>query len=84
MLFGSLSKEVVVIMHTVETVTLSPEFQITIPPKTCESVGLRSGAKLEMIVYDDRIELIPTKRMKSFRGIAKGINTNSARETDRL
>ena len=71
-------------MLTIETVTLSPEFQITIPPKACERAGLQSGAKMEIIVYDGRIELIPTKRMKSFRGIAKGINTNSVREADRL
>ena len=71
-------------MSTLETVTLSPEFQITIPPKTCERVGLQCGARLELIVYDGRIELIPTKKMKSFRGIAKGINTDFIREEDRL
>lgn len=71
-------------MHTIATVTLSPEYQITIPPQTCERIGLQSGAELEIIVYDGRIELIPTKKMKSFRGIARGINTNSVREEDRL
>ena len=71
-------------MYSIETVTLSSENQITLPPKTCERAGLRSGAKLEIIVYDGRIELIPTKKMKSFRGIAKGINTSLVREADRL
>jgi AbrB family looped-hinge helix DNA binding protein len=67
-----------------ETVTLSSDYQITIPPKTREIFGLQSGEKLEMTVYDGRIELVPVRFIKSFRGIAKGIDTNFEREKDRL
>ena len=71
-------------MRSTEIVTLSSDFQIPIPPKTCEIFGLQSGEKLEMTAYDGRIELIPIKRMESFRGIAKGIDTTCERDDDRL
>ncbi|MDR1137243.1 MAG: AbrB/MazE/SpoVT family DNA-binding domain-containing protein [Synergistaceae bacterium] len=71
-------------MPYVETVILSPDFQIAIPPKACEIVGLLSGEKIEIIAYDGRIELIPAKKMESFRGIAKSIDTSYERGHDRL
>ena len=71
-------------MHSTEIVTISSDFQIAIPPRTCEVFGLQSGEKLEMTAYDGRIELVPVKQMNSFRGIAKGINTACERDDDRL
>ncbi|MDR1916881.1 MAG: AbrB/MazE/SpoVT family DNA-binding domain-containing protein [Synergistaceae bacterium] len=71
-------------MNSTEIVTLSSDFQINIPPKTCAILGLQSGEKLEVIASEGRIELIPIKQIKAFRGIAKGINTNFEREKDRL
>ena len=71
-------------MRSTEIVTLSSDFQIAIPPKTCEIFGLHSGEKLEMTAYDGRIELTRFKPMKSFRGIAKGIDTVVERDDDRL
>jgi hypothetical protein len=71
-------------MYPIETVTLSSDFQIAISEKTCAFVGFQSGEKLDMIAYDKRIELIPSQQMKSFRGIAKGVNTCIEREDDRL
>jgi bifunctional DNA-binding transcriptional regulator/antitoxin component of YhaV-PrlF toxin-antitoxin module len=76
--------EVFIIMPYVESVTLSPDFQIAIPRKTCEIAGLLAGEKIEIIAYDGRIELIPTKKMRSFRGIAKDIDTSFERDNDRL
>jgi AbrB family looped-hinge helix DNA binding protein len=73
-----------VLMQTIETVTLSSKFQIVIPKKTRETVGLQSGEKLKIIAYDGRIELIPVKPMKSFRGIAKGIDMQIERDEDRI
>ena len=71
-------------MRSTEIVTLSSDFQIAIPQKTCEIFGLCSGEKLEMTTYEGRIELTPVKQMKSFRGIAKGISTAVERDDDRL
>jgi AbrB family looped-hinge helix DNA binding protein len=74
----------VVAMKSTEIVTLSSDFQINIPPTTCAILGLQSGEKLEVITREGKIELIPMKPMKAFRGIAKGIDTNFEREKDRL
>jgi len=65
------------------TVTVSPKFQVVIPKEIRESMGLVSGQKIQIITYQNRIELIPIKPMKKMRGFLKGINTDVARDDDR-
>ena len=67
-----------------ETVTISTKYQIVIPKKAREAIYLQSGEKLNVITYDGRIELIPVKPMKSFRGIAAGIDVQFDRSEDRV
>ena len=71
-------------MQNMETVTISTKYQIVIPKKAREAIGLQSGEKLKIMTYDGRIELIPVKPMKSFRGIAAGIDTQFDRGEDRV
>ena len=66
-----------------ETVTLSPKFQVVIPKATRESLNLIAGQKVKVIVYENRIELIPVRSMKKMRGFLKGIDTSVPREDDR-
>ena len=66
------------------TVTVSPEFQIVIPKEIREAMKIKSGQKIQMITYGDRIELIPIKPMKEMRGFLKGINTDVARDSNRV
>ena len=66
------------------TATLSPKFQIAIPKKIREILGLDSGVKFEIIPYDDRIELIPVKPARALKGLLKGMDTTIEREKDRL
>ena len=42
-----------------QTVTISPKFQIVIPKEIRESLQLSPGQKVQTIIYDGRIELIP-------------------------
>lgn len=42
-----------------ETVIISPKFQIVIPRKVRESLKLRPGIKVQVLQYENRIELIP-------------------------
>lgn len=65
------------------TVTISPKFQIVIPKAIREQLALRPGQKVQAIPYDDRIVLIPVRRMKEMRGFLKGISTRIVREPDR-
>jgi AbrB family looped-hinge helix DNA binding protein len=65
------------------TVTLSPKFQVVIPKETRERLGLEPGQKIQVIVYGNRIELIPLQRASELRGFLRGIDTQVERETDR-
>ena len=65
------------------TVTISPKFQVVIPKSVREKLKLEPGQKVQAIVYDGRIELIPLRTPAEIRGFLKGIDTNIGRETDR-
>jgi AbrB family looped-hinge helix DNA binding protein len=65
-------------------VKVSPKFQVVIPKEIRESSGIKVGSKMEMFVYDGRIELVPIKSMKSLKGSLPGIDTNIQRDSDRV
>ena len=67
-----------------ETVTVSPKFQVVIPRTVRESLRLRPGQKMQVIEYEGRIELIPERDISELRGFLKGINTEFKREKDRV
>lgn len=66
-----------------ETLTISPKFQVVIPKAIREGLGLSPGQKVQAILYGDRIELIPLQPAKRLRGFLKGIDTTVVRESDR-
>ena len=65
-------------------VTLSPKFQVVIPQRIREILGLKPGQKVEAIQYLDRIEFIPVRSPRAMRGFLKGINTTVPRNKDRV
>ncbi len=66
-----------------DTVTISPKFQVVIPKEIRDSLKLAPGQKVQAIAYDNRIELIPQRPMKKMRGFLKGMATDVQREDDR-
>jgi AbrB family looped-hinge helix DNA binding protein len=66
-----------------ETLTISPKFQVVIPKAIRERLGLSPGQKVQAVLYGDRIELIPLQPVKRMRGFLKGIDTTVPREPDR-
>ena len=66
------------------SVTVSPKFQVVIPKDIRESMGIFSGQKIQIMIYQNRIELIPLKSLKEMRGFLKGINTDVERDGDRV
>jgi len=66
------------------TVTVSPKYQVVIPAEIRESLGLKSGEKLQVFEYEGRIELVPVKDLKKMRGFLKGIDSTVPRDEDRL
>jgi len=67
-----------------QTVTVSPKYQVVIPKAVREALHLRPGQKMQVIGYDGRIELIPERDIKELRGFLKGINTEFERAKDRV
>ena len=67
-----------------ETVTLSPKFQVVIPKAVRESLRLASGEKLRVIQYENRVEMIPVRAMREMRGFLRGMDTTVDREDGRL
>ena len=67
-----------------ETVTISPKFQIVIPKIIRENLDLHPGEKVQVILFNNRIEYIPVKTLSNMRGFLKGIDTNVERENDRI
>jgi len=65
-------------------VTISPKYQVVIPKSIRESLKLKPGQKIQAIVYQNRIELIPVKPVKQMRGFISGIDTTVNREGDRV
>lgn len=66
------------------TVTVSSKYQVVVPKAVRESLGLQPGQKVQVILYEGRIELIPVKPIRESRGFLEGIDTTIEREPDRL
>jgi AbrB family looped-hinge helix DNA binding protein len=67
-----------------QTVTVSPKYQVVIPKTVRKALKLRPGQRMRVIEYEGRIELIPERDIKELRGFLKGINTEFKRERDRV
>lgn len=67
-----------------ETVTVSPKFQVVIPREVRESLGIKPGQKVRVFRYEDRIELVPVRPVRETRGFLKGIDTKVERDPDRM
>ncbi|MDA2924885.1 AbrB/MazE/SpoVT family DNA-binding domain-containing protein [Acidobacteria bacterium AH-259-G07] len=66
------------------TVTISPKFQVVIPKEIRDRLALSPGQKVEALIYEGRIELIPIRPIQEMRGFIRGIDTTIEREDDRV
>lgn len=67
-----------------ESVKISPKYQVVIPRRVREALKLKPGQKVQVIEYGNRIELVPERRVSEMRGFLKGIRTEIDRERDRV
>ncbi len=67
-----------------QTVTVSPKYQVVIPRPVRDHLHLKPGQKIQVIEYEERIELIPERDIADLRGFVRGIDTSFEREPDRV
>ena len=70
--------------NIMETVKLSPKYQIVVPKPIRDALALEPGQYLEMIVVDGRIEMVVVPSMAEARGFLRGIDTTVPRDDDRV
>ena len=66
------------------SVKVSPKFQVVIPKEIRESLQVQPGQRMQVVQYENRIELIPERDVDELEGFLKGINTAFTREEDRI
>jgi len=59
-----------------QTVTVSPKFQVVIPKAVREKLHIQPGQKMMAIPYGQFIQLIPVKDARQLRGLLKGCNVD--------
>lgn len=67
-----------------ETVTVSPKFQVVIPLSIRTALQLVPGEKLRVLRHKNRVEFIPVRPIREMRGFLKNMDTGIDREGDRL
>ena len=67
-----------------KAVTVSSKFQVVIPREVRKSMDLQPGTRVQVLQYENRIELIPLREPKALRGFIQGIDTAVHREEDRV
>lgn len=66
------------------TVTVSEKYQVMIPKAVRESLQIKPGQKLDVIVYEGRVEFVPVRDLRVARGFLRGIDTDVPQEADRV
>lgn len=56
-----------------QTVKVSPKFQVVIPKELRERLKLQPGQSLVIYEVEGQIRLEPSRKPKSLRGIARGL-----------
>ena len=64
------------------TVVVSPKFQVVIPRDIRKRNDVKPGQKMQIISFDDRIELIPVYEMSRTRGFLKGCDSAFVRDEE--
>lgn len=63
-----------------ETVTVSCRHRVAIPSGVRRRLGTKPGQKVQVFLYDNRIEMIPVRPARELGGFLKDIDTAVERE----
>ncbi len=68
-----------------DTVIVSPKYQIVIPKRVRESLGILPGQRMRVLVYKGQIVLVPVLPIQQMRGFLSGMDAPFSREeVDRI
>ncbi len=67
-----------------DTVTISPKFQVVIPQAVREALKLLPGEKMRVLHFGNRVELIRVRDARELRGVLAGMDTAIERDGDRV
>ena len=65
-----------------DTVTISSKYQIVIPSTIREKWNIKPGQKVRLIIFGNRLELVPVRDIREARGFLKGMNSDIKREEE--
>jgi AbrB family looped-hinge helix DNA binding protein len=72
-------------IRNMETATLSTKYQLVIPRRVRERLGLEPGTRLTVIDKGGVLVLVPERPLRTRRGIVRGTSRRGLREKkDRL
>jgi len=63
-----------------DTVTISSKYQLVIPRAIREKWNIKPGQKVRLIVFGNRLEVVPLRDIREARGFLKGMNSDIKRE----
>jgi AbrB family looped-hinge helix DNA binding protein len=64
------------------TVTISPDFQIVLPPDIRESLHLQPGQELSIFSYNGRMAIVPVRPLEEMRGFLNGMDAEIVRDDE--
>ena len=65
-----------------DTVTVSSKYQVVIPKSVRKQLRIRPGQKVQVVLYEDRIEYVPVRPMREMRGYLRGMDTTIERDPE--
>jgi AbrB family looped-hinge helix DNA binding protein len=65
-----------------DTVTISPKYQVVIPRAIREKWNVKPGQKVRFIIYGNRLEIVPVRNIKEARGFLKGMSSDIERDEE--
>ena len=66
-----------------ESVSVSPKFQVVIPQSVRERLGLKPGMRLMVVESGGALQFVPVRPAQTLRGLVRGIDTTIDAEPDR-
>jgi len=66
-----------------QTVTVSPKFQVVIPKNVREQLHIQPGQKMMAMPYGQHIQLVPVTEARQLRGILEGCEIDPASIRDK-